>query len=29
LMATFEINHIDDLIYLNNDINKPITIVNA
>jgi len=29
LMATFEINHINDLIYLNNDMNKPITIVNA
>jgi len=29
LMATFEINYINDLIYLNNDINKPITIINA
>jgi len=29
LMATFEINYINDLIYLNNDTNKPITIVNA
>ena len=29
LMATFEIDYINDLIYLNNDINKPIIIVNA
>jgi len=29
LMATFEINHINDSIYLNNDINKPLTVIDA
>jgi len=28
-MATFEVSHTNELIYLNNDINKSITIVNA
>jgi len=29
LMATFEVGHTNELIYLNNDINKSITIINA
>ena len=29
LMATFEVSHTNELIYLNNDINKSITIINA
>jgi len=29
LMATFEVSHTKELIYLNNDINKSITIINA